>query len=358
MLASITPLGERSRGFSWGVTASAFAAGAVGAGALAGAAGGALGSLAPNGDWRDIAGLGLVVLALAVDASALRRRLPTTRRQVNEDWLTRYRGWVYGVAFGAQLGTGVVTIVTSAAVYAAALGAVLCATVPAGAAVGAAFGATRALVAASGTRGDRSCRPCPPPRPAWARRSAGTAGGAGGRGGGNRADHRGAAVRTAAHGLSVDVPVGWEARIVRPPESAPYLHVASFALIADSGQFGAGVTGGHGARRRVRGARRVRGGPPCPARQRSVRLPPLAAAAAPERVRPRPAPGGARQVISAPSASSPPPAAPSASTRWSRRCAGARLSSSASSARCWRRCGFRPDRRRSAGRPARGARRR
>lgn len=49
-------------------------------------------------------------------------------------------------------------------------------------------------------------------------------------------------MRMAAHGLSVDVPVGWEARIVRPPESAPYLHVASFALTADSGQFGAGAT--------------------------------------------------------------------------------------------------------------------
>jgi hypothetical protein len=49
-------------------------------------------------------------------------------------------------------------------------------------------------------------------------------------------------VRSAAHGLSVDVPRGWEARITRPPESAPSLHVASFALIADAGQFGAGVT--------------------------------------------------------------------------------------------------------------------
>jgi hypothetical protein len=29
---------------------------------------------------------------------------------------------------------------------------------------------------------------------------------------------------------------------VRPPQSAPYLHVASFALSGDSGQFGAGVT--------------------------------------------------------------------------------------------------------------------
>ena len=49
-------------------------------------------------------------------------------------------------------------------------------------------------------------------------------------------------MRTAAHGLAVDVPAGWEARIVRPPGSAPYLHVASFALESDSGQFGAGVT--------------------------------------------------------------------------------------------------------------------
>jgi len=145
MLASITPLGERSRGFSWGVTASAFAVGAVGAGALAGAALGALGSLAPSGTWRDTAGLAAIVVALAVDVTPLRRHLPTTRRQVNEDWLTRYRGWVYGVAFGAQLGTGVVTIVTSAAVYAAALGAVLCGTVTSGAVVGAAFGAVRAL---------------------------------------------------------------------------------------------------------------------------------------------------------------------------------------------------------------------
>lgn len=54
-------------------------------------------------------------------------------------------------------------------------------------------------------------------------------------------------MRTAAHGLAVDVPVGWEARIVRPSESAPYLHVASCSLHADSGQFGAGVTARMGA---------------------------------------------------------------------------------------------------------------
>jgi hypothetical protein len=145
MLASITPLGERSRGFSWALTASAFAVGTVTAGALAGAVGGALGALGPCGGWRDAAGVAVLVAALAVDATPMRSRLPTTRRQVNEDWLTRYRGWVYGVAFGAQLGAGVVTVVTSAAIYAAALGAVLSGTPVAGTVVGAAFGATRAL---------------------------------------------------------------------------------------------------------------------------------------------------------------------------------------------------------------------
>ena len=49
-------------------------------------------------------------------------------------------------------------------------------------------------------------------------------------------------MRTGGHGLSIDVPDGWEARIVRRPHSAPYLHVANFALHGDAGQFGAGVT--------------------------------------------------------------------------------------------------------------------
>ncbi len=145
MLASITPLGERSRGFSWRLTASAFALGAVAAGTAGGAAGGALGSLAPAGGWRLAVGLAVLLLAAGFDATPLGRRLPTSRRQVNEDWMVRYRGWVYGAAFGAQLGAGLATVVTSAAIYAAAVGAVLSGTVAGGAAVGAAFGLTRAV---------------------------------------------------------------------------------------------------------------------------------------------------------------------------------------------------------------------
>jgi hypothetical protein len=154
MLASITPLGERSRGFSWRLTAFAFAVGAVATGAVAGAAGGAVGSLAPGGTWRGIVGLAVLVVAVGVDSTPVGRRLPSTRRQVNEDWMTRYRGWVYGLGFGGQLGSGLTTVVTSAAIYAAALGALLSGTVPAGAAVGAAFGVTRAvsLLPARGAR--------------------------------------------------------------------------------------------------------------------------------------------------------------------------------------------------------------
>ncbi len=145
MLASITPFGERSRGFSWSLTASAFAVGAILCGAAAGAAAGALGSLLPHGsDWRWAALLALLALTLLFDASPLRRRLPSSRRQVNEDWLGRYRGWVYGIGFGAQLGVGVVTIVTSAAIYAAAIAALLSGSLASGALIGATFGAVRA----------------------------------------------------------------------------------------------------------------------------------------------------------------------------------------------------------------------
>ena len=89
--------------------------------------------------------LKMLALALLFDATALRSRVPSTRRQVNEDWMARYRGWVYGVAFGAQLGVGVATIVTSAAVYATVAAIFLSGDPAVGAAIGATFGAVRAL---------------------------------------------------------------------------------------------------------------------------------------------------------------------------------------------------------------------
>jgi sulfite exporter TauE/SafE len=143
MLSSITPLGERGRARRWGVTTTAYAVASVAAGALLGAV---LGLVpAPGGRAP------LVVLAvICVAAAALDLRptlLPTVRRQVNEDWLHTYRGWVYGAGFGAQLGLGVVTIVTTAAVYATLAAAALSGSPWAGAAIGAVFGLVRALPA-------------------------------------------------------------------------------------------------------------------------------------------------------------------------------------------------------------------
>jgi hypothetical protein len=141
MLASITPLGERSRGFVWWHTAAAFAIGAIGAGAAGGALLGALGSLLLD---RPHSGLVLAIVAAAVGADLAGLRPPSSRRQVNEDWLGRYRGGVYGVGFGGQLGVGVATIVTTAATYATVALAFVSGSAALGALIGGAYGVVRA----------------------------------------------------------------------------------------------------------------------------------------------------------------------------------------------------------------------
>ncbi|MGZ6907351.1 MAG: hypothetical protein ACXVJ7_06765 [Acidimicrobiia bacterium] len=155
MLASIHPLGERARGQSFAVTVTAYALGSMLGAAALGAVFGALGSLV-------LGGIGtrarLVVLAVAAVVAALvdrrGRRIPSWYRQVNEDWLADYRGWVYGLGFGLQLGLGVVTIVTTAGVYLTWLGALLVAGTGPGALIGATFGLVRTapLLVAGRTR--------------------------------------------------------------------------------------------------------------------------------------------------------------------------------------------------------------
>ena len=119
MLASIHPLGERARGQSFAVTVTAYTIGSVAGRRPRSARSSARGGAAAFGDGHDALRLGILagaaVLAALVDRSG--RRIPSWHRQVNEDWLTEYRGWVYGLGFGLQLGLGVVTIVTTAAVY-------------------------------------------------------------------------------------------------------------------------------------------------------------------------------------------------------------------------------------------------
>jgi hypothetical protein len=161
MLGSITPLGERSRGRTWAITVSWYLAGSTAAGAGAGWLVGWLGRAASRG--LGLAGRPtllalavLIVLGAALDAEVFGARLPTVTRQVNEDWLQRYRGWVYGLGFGVQLGLGAVTVVTISAVYTALAAAFLSGSPVVGAALGAAFGLARASTVLGASRVHRT----------------------------------------------------------------------------------------------------------------------------------------------------------------------------------------------------------
>jgi MFS family permease len=159
MLGSITPLGERARGRRWGVTVAAYVIGSALGGVVIGSVLGALGSMVASG-------LGvrsrLLVIGVAaavgviIEADVVGLRLPSVARQVNEEWMTRYRGWVYGAGFGLQLGLGVVTVVTTSAVYAALLAALLTGTVAGGLIVGTTFGFVRGTTILSAARIRRS----------------------------------------------------------------------------------------------------------------------------------------------------------------------------------------------------------
>ena len=153
MLASITPLGERARGSRWGLTAGFFLAGSTLAGAAAGAVTGELGHLVLQSGAASDGRVALLAAGLAAGLGLdLARRLPTMRRQVNEDWLREYRGWVYGVAFGGQLGVGVSTIVTTSLVYVTLLAAFLAGGAGTGAAIVGLFGAARGATLLAGAR--------------------------------------------------------------------------------------------------------------------------------------------------------------------------------------------------------------
>lgn len=145
MLGSITPLGERGRRSRWGLTVAAFvlasSVAAAGLGAILGTIGSAIGV---RGSLTSILVLaGLLAVALALDARLGGLHLPTVNRQVDEQWLPRYRGWVTGVGFGFQLGLGVVTIVTTAFTYVTFAAAALSGSAAGGALIGAAFGLLR-----------------------------------------------------------------------------------------------------------------------------------------------------------------------------------------------------------------------
>jgi hypothetical protein len=155
MLGSITPLGERGRGRKWGRTVVALIAGGALGGAAVGLAAGAVGALvAAVVDLTPTASLVGVALLLAAACmvDALGVPYPSPHRQVNEDWLTLYRDWVYGLGFGVQLGTGVATVISSATVFAFIGVAALTGSPIGGLALGAVYGAVRLSTVLLGAR--------------------------------------------------------------------------------------------------------------------------------------------------------------------------------------------------------------
>jgi hypothetical protein len=144
MLGSITPLGERGRRSRWGITTAMHVAGSLLGGAAVGALAGVLGSLA-------LAGVSIharvAALAAALTAGLAwelyRGAIPGPRRQVDERWLDRYRGWVYGLGYGTQLGAGLATVIVASAVYVVPVAAFLTARPLAGTVVGGVAGVLR-----------------------------------------------------------------------------------------------------------------------------------------------------------------------------------------------------------------------
>lgn len=146
MLSSIHPLGERGKGNRFAVTAAAFVLGATAGGAVLGGVLAVVG-LVPSlvlGEHAALAAVGIVAL-VAAGFEFTGRALPSIPRQVDENWLHEYRGWVYGFGFGFQLGAGVLTYITSAALYATIAAALLVGHPLAAVGIGVVFGVTRGL---------------------------------------------------------------------------------------------------------------------------------------------------------------------------------------------------------------------
>jgi hypothetical protein len=159
MLASITPLGERSRSQRWGITTSAHLLGGLLGGAAAGILLGVAGLALPAGEtWRLVVLAALLAVCGGADLRVGGLAPPTHRRQVDQLWLHRYRGWAYGAGFGVQLGAGFLTIVTSAVVYATFAGALLSGSPALGAIVGATFGLVRGATPLLAARVDSPAR--------------------------------------------------------------------------------------------------------------------------------------------------------------------------------------------------------
>ena len=156
MLSTITPLAEASRGRRFRSTATWFVVGALVGGATLGAGAALAAALIGALDLSGTVLLGLAAaaaaLAVACDARLGGLRTPGHIRQVNEDWLERYRSWVYGAGFGWQIGVGLATYIMTAAVYLTVVLAGLTGSPLVALGIGCLFGLARGLAILLGAR--------------------------------------------------------------------------------------------------------------------------------------------------------------------------------------------------------------
>jgi hypothetical protein len=151
MLGSMNPLVLRARNGRWWPTATAYITSAILGGVLTGWLLGLAGSPLRNDanppSWKTVAVLlgGCGLLGALLDSGAFRLRLPSIKRQVDEQWRYRYRNWIYAIGYGFQLGLGFTTIVTTATVYATLAALFLLGSPLVGIAIGAWFGFTRSV---------------------------------------------------------------------------------------------------------------------------------------------------------------------------------------------------------------------
>lgn len=143
MLSSINPLGERARNQVFWRTVTWYWLGSALGGVAIGSLSGLVGSWLPQGSWRAV--VAVLVAGIGASLDLLGRRPPSVHRQVDENWLGKYRGWLYGIGFGLQLGMGVVTIVTTAAVYTTVALSLLVGSPAMGSLIGLTFGTVRGV---------------------------------------------------------------------------------------------------------------------------------------------------------------------------------------------------------------------
>jgi hypothetical protein len=87
--------------------------------------------------------------AAVVDLLWLPRKIGPVR-QVNDQWLAAYRGWVAGAGFGFQLGGAVATVVNSASTYATLVVMVLVHDIRAAVLIGMVYAGVRAATVLAG----------------------------------------------------------------------------------------------------------------------------------------------------------------------------------------------------------------